>query len=160
MKLYRALQDGSTSYLSPEPIRPDDLSAPCLFDEIDRDVPIVDARLTLWDGSDGLSYSHLHYQCPRCAHEQNVDLYLSDANPRFACCDSCGWDSVVWLRWNAELTYAASTLKCNLSLTLRSSEQLRPVTSAAPRRAAMQQPRQSSAVAHLWRSAMLRASRE
>jgi len=100
MKLYRASQNGNTVYLAPEPISVDDLPDRCTLDEVEREVPQVDGRLESWPGDDGSSYPHLHYICPRCSTEHNVDLHADDPNPRFACCDSCGWDSVVWIRWD------------------------------------------------------------
>ena len=100
MKLYRVSQDDKTAYLSPEPISPDEISVPGVIDEIERDVPTVFGRLELWEGDDGQSYPHLHYVCPRCTMEHNVDLYPNDGKPRFACCDSCKWESVVWIQWN------------------------------------------------------------
>jgi hypothetical protein len=99
MKLYRAIQDETTVRLSPDPFDSDSLTGECVVDEIDREVPVVDGVVRLWEGDDGKSYPHLHYVCPRCSTEHNVDLYPEDPNPRFACCDSCGWDSVVWIRW-------------------------------------------------------------
>jgi transcription elongation factor Elf1 len=57
--------------------------------------------LEYWQGDNGRSYPHLRFKCPRCSIEHNVDLYPGDSNPRFASCDTCGWDSVVWIRWNA-----------------------------------------------------------
>ena len=101
MKLYRAKQGEATVRLSPNPIEMDSLSALCIVDEIDREVPAVDGALKIWKGDDGRSYPHLHYVCPRCSTEHNVDLYPEDTSPRFACCDSCGWDSVVWIRWRS-----------------------------------------------------------
>src|SRR5690349_4622200 len=105
MKLFRAVQDGKVAYLSPEPIdttdfSPDYFSPDCSFDTIQLDVPTVAGVLELWDGNDGKKHPHLHYVCPRCSVEHNVDLNNGDSNPRFACCDSCGWDSVVWIRWS------------------------------------------------------------
>ncbi len=45
---------------------------------------------------------HVHFTCPRCEDVHNVDLEEEDQNPRFACCDSCAWDSLVWIEWNNE----------------------------------------------------------
>ena len=102
MKLYRASQDGHTLCLATEPLAADDFPAGCVFDKVEREVPNVDGRLELWQGDDGLSYPHLHFLCPRCSTEHNVDLHPDDPNPRFACCDTCGWDSIVWIRWNKQ----------------------------------------------------------
>lgn len=100
MKLYRATENGVTVSLSPEPIRADDFSFPIdAIDEVEREVPVVDGVIRLWNGCDGGKYPHLHYVCPRCGVEHNVDLYPDDPSPRFGCCDSCGWESVVWVRW-------------------------------------------------------------
>jgi hypothetical protein len=102
MKLYRAYHDGMIVRLSPEPIEPNHLPFPCVIDEVERPVPAVDGRIEQWEGDDGLLYPHLHFICPRCGREHNVDLYPDDLNPRFATCDSCGWDSVVWIHWSKQ----------------------------------------------------------
>jgi hypothetical protein len=99
MKLFRVMEEGRVVRLSPEPVAEDEFSASCTIDEIKCDVPEVRGEIKHWSGSDGESYPHLHYVCPRCSREQNVDLCIAESNPRFACCDSCGWDSVVLIRW-------------------------------------------------------------
>lgn len=44
MKLYRAMQAETIVRLSPEPIDGDSLSAPCVADEIDREIPLLTER--------------------------------------------------------------------------------------------------------------------
>jgi hypothetical protein len=99
MKLYRAVQDGRVVRFSPEPLRADDFPKAVSLDEIEQDVLLVESTVRLWDSGDGGQYPHLHYVCPRCHLEHNVDLYEGDSNPRFACCDTCGWSSIMWLAW-------------------------------------------------------------
>lgn len=100
MQLYRVVEGGKTIYLSPDPVDDRDFESKCSFDIVQQDVPTVAGRVELWDGCDGKRYPHIHYVCPRCSHEQNVDLHDGDSNPRFACCDSCSWDSVVLIQWS------------------------------------------------------------
>lgn len=100
MRLHRATQNDAIVRLSPEPIDADSLSSLCVVDEIDREVPTIDGVIKDWESDDGATYPHLHYVCPRCSMEHNVDLLPEDTNPRFACCDTCRWDSVVWVRWS------------------------------------------------------------
>jgi ribosomal protein S27AE len=66
---------------------------------VEVDTPEVEGVIQYWDGSDGKKYPHLHYVCPRCGLGQNVDLLADEPDPRFACCDRCSWDSMVWIRW-------------------------------------------------------------
>ena len=99
MRLYRAKAQGCVVRLSPDPIAPDDLPTVCVMDEIDREVPTVLGTIEDWRDEDGALRPHIHYVCPRCATEHNVDLVAEDSSPRFACCDSCAWDSVVWIEW-------------------------------------------------------------
>ena len=100
MKLYRVAESGRTIYLSLDPVDDREFASSCSFDIIQQDVPTVAGRVELWDGGDGKQYPHIHYVCPRCRNEQNVDLSDGDSNPRFACCDSCSWDSVVLIQWS------------------------------------------------------------
>ncbi len=99
MKLYRVTDEGRTLYLSPEPVTADDFPPSSVFDEVQLEVPVVDGVIHYWDGGGGKSYPHIHYLCPRCTKVQNTDLYPDDPNPRFAICDACAWDSLVWIRW-------------------------------------------------------------
>jgi hypothetical protein len=104
-------QAGVTMRISIEPISADDWddhgwrdqSLPLQI-QIERlSVPVLPTEVVMWEGGDGDStalYPHLHYTCPKCRQMQNVDLYDTDPNPRFACCDICGWDSIVWLAWD------------------------------------------------------------
>lgn len=77
----------------------DDLPVGCVVDEIERVVPTVAGRVERWQDDEGAFRPHVHYVCPRCSNEQNFDLLPDEPNPRFACCDVCGWNSVVWIRW-------------------------------------------------------------
>ena len=63
------------------------------------EVPVVASEIHLWAGGARL-YPHLHYTCPRCQQLQNSDLYDDDSNPRFGVCDSCSWESLVWIEWD------------------------------------------------------------
>ena len=97
--------------ISLEPISADDWddhdwrdrSLPLRIDLERLSAPVLPTEVVMWEGDDGGSttlYPHLHYTCPRCHQIQNVDLYETDSNPRFACCDICSWDSIVWLEWD------------------------------------------------------------
>ena len=97
--LYRIVETGKTIRMSPDPVDPSELSSGQTVDCIQQDVPTVLGRVELWSGDDDKRYPHLHYVCPRCATEQNADLRDGDSDPRFACCDSCGWDSVVLITY-------------------------------------------------------------
>ena len=99
MKLHRAIAQGRVVRLSPDPICADDLPTSCTTDEVDREVPTVPGTVENWRDEDGDLRPHIHYVCPRCATEHNVDLMSDDPSPRFACCDSCGWESVLWIEW-------------------------------------------------------------
>ncbi len=70
-------------------------------------VPVVSSQIIMWEGLSEKGSElvpHLHFTCPQCQDVHNVDLEEGDSNPRFACCNSCVWDSLVWIEWNeAEL---------------------------------------------------------
>ncbi len=108
-KLYRVLQNGKTIHISLVPMRNVDLDhlfardhrlSLCIKQEI-SEIPLITSEIVMWDGGDGL-YPHLHFTCPRCSEIHNVDLEENDPNPRFGCCDSCSWDSLVWIAWNED----------------------------------------------------------
>lgn len=81
-----------------------DLDLPLSISEERVELPVVSAELEMWaclgDDESSQDWPHLVYTCPRCKQLQNSDLYATDASPRFACCDSCGWSSMCWLDWN------------------------------------------------------------
>lgn len=104
-------QAGVTIHISPEPIRAEDWddhgwrdhSLPLQIELERRSIPLLQADVVMWESFEDESsslYPHLHYSCPRCLQMQNVDLYETDPNPRFACCDICSWNSIVWLAWD------------------------------------------------------------
>jgi len=106
-KLYCAVQAGETIHMSLGSLSESEMDEhfardPNLALQIEEktmDIPLVTSEIVMWDGGDG-QYPHLHFICPRCKDEQNVDLYDSDENPRFACCDYCGLNAPVWIQWN------------------------------------------------------------
>lgn len=119
-ELYVLRQGGKVRFASTQPISaadwhghdwrppleqatpPPEGNLPLIVEIERRDIPLLPAELVLWNIDDGESNSlapHLHYTCPRCLQMQNSDLYPNDPNPRFACCDSCRWDSILWLSW-------------------------------------------------------------
>ncbi|WP_035613624.1 hypothetical protein [Haloferula sp. BvORR071] len=102
MILHRVREHGRVRCLSPEAIDPRNYPASFVIDEIERDIPVVFGVIQLWDGSGGEKHPHLHYICPRCGTEQNVDLHPDDANPRFGSCDSCLWRSPVLIQWRQD----------------------------------------------------------
>lgn len=103
-------QAGVTIFISPDPISADDwdehdwrdLSLPLDIGVVKLSVPVLQTELVMWsiDGDHHSLAPHLHYTCPRCQQMQNVDLYETAPNPRFACCDICRWDSIFWLAWD------------------------------------------------------------
>lgn len=106
-------QAGVTIFVSPEPISADDWddhdwrvrSLPLQIEVERRSVPVLQTEVVMWESlgesDDDISQvPHLHYTCPRCQRMQNADLYDTDPNPRFACCDICTWDSIFWLAWD------------------------------------------------------------
>jgi len=107
--IYRVSQEGETLFISLEKVAPVDFddhhgrdpSLPLEIVAEELDIPLVPSEIELWDGGDRL-YPHLHFTCPRCQQLQNADLNDGDANPRLGCCDSCGWDSLVWIEWDEE----------------------------------------------------------
>lgn len=75
-----------------------------------REVPLLPAQVEMWISSDGESEHdspHLHYNCPLCCLPQNVDLHPTAVSPSFACCDTCGWDSLCWLDWSLPIGWRA-----------------------------------------------------
>jgi hypothetical protein len=113
-KLFVARQAGEVVFISLDPVSTNefdecswrDLILPLTVEMERRDVVLVPAERVMWEGyqdDDSVQLvPHLHYTCPRCRQMHNVDLYDTDTNPRFACCDSCGWKSIAWLEWNGE----------------------------------------------------------
>ncbi len=106
--LYVMRQAGEIKFVSIDPILAEeweehswrDHQQPLLIDVERRDIPVLQAEVVMWEGHDrdGVAfYPHLHYTCPRCQQMQNVDKNSADENPRLACCDLCGWNSLVWL---------------------------------------------------------------
>jgi hypothetical protein len=91
-----------------------DQSQPLLIDLEHRAIPVVPAEIVMWEGSEeeAVLYPHLHYTCPRCRQMQNADLYDADPNPRFACCDSCRWDSLIWLAWESTVAGHPQSWSC------------------------------------------------
>lgn len=106
-EIYRVTRAGETLFISLKEVPvaefdesdSGDPSMPLEIITETADIPVVPSEIHLWDGGDGL-YPHLHYTCPRCQQIHNVDLYGHDLNPRFGVCDSCGWDSLVWIEWD------------------------------------------------------------
>lgn len=115
--LFRASQNGDVIDISPDVITPEDLtehhrrdlSLTLKIDQVVLDVPIVPSDIQMWDGGDKL-YPHLHFTCPKCGGISNVDLEIETPNPRFACCDYCHWDSVLWVAWSCSDLKAAREL--------------------------------------------------
>lgn len=103
----RVTQAGETLFISLEAVSATefdeddrrDLSLPLEITAETMEIPVVSSEIHLWDGGDRL-YPHLHFTCPRCQRVHNVDLEDDDPNPRFGSCDSCGWQSLVWIEWD------------------------------------------------------------
>lgn len=76
-----------------------DLDLPLTITEEEIGIPLIESEIQMWDGGDEL-YPHLHFTCPRCHRMHNTDLEGGDPNPKLACCDSCSWESLVWLSWD------------------------------------------------------------
>ncbi len=108
-EIYRAVQVDETIFVSLQKIEPNDLDDHYLRDmslklEISKEVvsiPVVRSRTEMWDGGDK-QYPHLHFVCPICNEEHNTDLEEYDSNPKFTCCDSCSWNSLIWVNWIKE----------------------------------------------------------
>lgn len=109
--LYVVRQSAEVMFVSLDPVPTDtfddhqwrDQRLPLVIHLERRDVPLIPAQVEMWIGLDGESEHdspHLHYCCPLCCQPQNVDLHATDVSPCFACCDTCGWDSLCWLDWS------------------------------------------------------------
>ena len=112
--LFIAKQAGEVVFVSIEPIPVDqfdehswrDLRHPLIVETERRDIAVLPTETVMWEGDDGDTirlYPHLHFTCPRCHQMQNIDLYDTDPNPTFACCNTCLWDSPIWLAWDPEI---------------------------------------------------------
>lgn len=102
--LYRITRDGDTIFVSLTRPSQEDLDnyrddgqtkeVQATVEQVE--LPVVDSRVETWEGD----APHLHFECPKCGNTCNVDLEPDDENPRFSCCDGCGWDSIMWLQWD------------------------------------------------------------
>ena len=105
--VHRVAQAGETLFISLEAVSAEDfdehgcrdLSLPLEITVERMEIPIVSSEIHLWDGGDRL-YPHLHFTCPRCRQVHNADLEDDDPNPRWGSCDSCSWESLVWIEWD------------------------------------------------------------
>jgi hypothetical protein len=102
-RIYRAQQGAETIRVSLEELSESDLDddyrrvpgIPLKITFEDLEIPLVESEIHMgiswWNGGEGLA-PHLHFNCS--------DLEDGDPNPKFVCCDSCAWDSLVWLNWD------------------------------------------------------------
>ena len=98
-------QDDKTLLISPTELSKDELKEYywysddlCKVRVEKQPIPVVVGVVQIFDdGAEGAP--HILYECPRCKHRLNADLYEKDPNPRFAWCDICQWDSVMWIKW-------------------------------------------------------------
>lgn len=135
-RIHRAQQAGQTVFISLEELVESDLddhsmrdlSVSLVISEEELVIPVVDSEISVsnWDGSFA---PHLLFNCPRCNRIHCTDLYDGDPNPRFACCDSCSWDSLVWLNWDQ-----------------RELEKMRSEQAAAPNRSLTRVPKSEISV--------------
>ena len=109
--IYRVLQGGKTIFVSLNEIEVSDMDdhyarnikLPIQIQQETIDIPVVSSKVVMWEalteqGNEPLP--HLHFCCPRCNEVHNVDLDLEETSPLFGCCDSCGWESLVWIEWD------------------------------------------------------------
>jgi hypothetical protein len=116
--VYRVTQAGETLFISLEKVSPREFrnhhrrnrSLRLQIVAKTLEIPVVPSEIELWDGGDRL-YPHLHFTCPRCQRVHNVDLSDDDPNPRLGVCDSCDWESLVWIEWDEAARAAMDTDK-------------------------------------------------
>lgn len=110
-RILRATQAGETIFISIDDLASDDLddhyrrdrSIPLTITEERVDIPFIDSEIHMWTSLSEYGETlapHLHFNCPRCNRVHCTDLEDGDPNPRFAVCDSCLWESLVWLNWD------------------------------------------------------------
>jgi hypothetical protein len=99
------IQNGDIMLISPLELSVDELKQyhwyserTCSVKTVQQSVPVVPGKIEMWESSGGHA-PHIRYECPICKQSVNTDLYENDPNPRFAWCDLCQWDSVMWIRW-------------------------------------------------------------